>query len=162
VKAIFDTMLERAKYDAEELRKSQVKKEEKFRRLLEDYYYRSDHIDTSWSDAKKDLSKHSVYDSLSKTDKKRLFAEHIDSLKEKMHSKRKSMESLFLRASESSRSSNESPNDGSLLPAAILTTKADSEKNTNSSVRKRVADVETDDHHEQEDRKRKKKEKKKE
>ena len=33
--------------------------------LLADYYYRSDHVTTAWSDAAKELKRHSAYNALS-------------------------------------------------------------------------------------------------
>eukprot|EP00597_Dinobryon_sp_UTEXLB2267_P017114 CAMPEP_0201108498 /NCGR_PEP_ID=MMETSP0812-20130820/61864_1 /ASSEMBLY_ACC=CAM_ASM_000668 /TAXON_ID=98059 /ORGANISM="Dinobryon sp., Strain UTEXLB2267" /LENGTH=1019 /DNA_ID=CAMNT_0047369973 /DNA_START=23 /DNA_END=3082 /DNA_ORIENTATION=+ len=71
------------------------KMEGRFLSLLEDCFYLSDHVGTSWDDAKKVLQKRSAYDSVGKTDRKRLFQKHMENLAAKMESKAKSIKILI-------------------------------------------------------------------
>ena len=66
-----------------------VRKMERFSQLLEEYYYRSDHVGVSWSEAKKSLSKHSAYEDLPKAERKRLFKEYMAALETKIPTKLK-------------------------------------------------------------------------
>jgi len=68
-----------------ESERRQRKREERYRELLEDYYYRSDHIDTSWADAEVDMRKRSAFlDLQDPNDRRRLFHKHLASLAKKM------------------------------------------------------------------------------
>ena len=60
---------------------------DRYRELLEDYYYRSDHIDVDWEEAQEDLCRHSAYRDLDADDRKKLFDEHMAILKDKMEKK---------------------------------------------------------------------------
>ena len=92
---IFGDMMEQAKAEhAEELRK-QRKKEERFVEKLEDYFYRSDHVDVSWEEAKQVLSKHSAYDALSEADRKQIFTLYMEQLAKKLDAKTKAMQNLL-------------------------------------------------------------------
>jgi len=86
---IFDDLVADAVEEYKEEQKRLARKTERFVQLLEEYFYRSDHVDTTWSDAKKCLSKHSAYDDLPKADRKRLFKEYMTELETKVPSKLK-------------------------------------------------------------------------
>ena len=86
---IFDDLVSDAIEEYKEEQKRMARKIERFVQLLEEYFYRSDHVDTTWSDAKKCLSKHSAYDDLPKAERKRLFKEYMTELETKVPSKLK-------------------------------------------------------------------------
>ena len=86
---IFDDLVADAIEEYKEEQKRLARKIERFVQLLEEYFYRSDHVDTTWSDAKKCLSKHSAYDDLPKAERKRLFKEYMAELETKVPSKLK-------------------------------------------------------------------------
>ena len=67
------------------------RREDRFISLLEEYYYRSDHVDVVWEDAKKVLSKHQAYSALERSDRKRLFEEHMADLRSKLAAKKESI-----------------------------------------------------------------------
>eukprot|EP00128_Syssomonas_multiformis_P015575 Colp12_sorted_trinity150504_noHs@4141 len=79
--AIFTELHKKAVVDHEEELHYARKVEKKFQALLAENFYRLEHADIAWDDAKRTLQRRSVYDELSKTDRKRLFAEHMDSLR---------------------------------------------------------------------------------
>lgn len=81
--AVFDELHKKAVSDHEEELQYARKVEKKFASLLEDNFYRAEHAEIPWDEAKKVLQRRSVYDELSKTDRKRLFAEHMEALREK-------------------------------------------------------------------------------
>ena len=75
----------------EEEKKRQKRREDKYVMLLRDFYNRSDHVGFEWEEAKKDLGKYSEYDALSRTDRKRIFHEHMKELEQLMKLKNKSL-----------------------------------------------------------------------
>jgi hypothetical protein len=75
---VFADLLEQAKADYEDEQRKQRKREERYVQLLEEYYYRSDHVGVPWDDAKVVLGKHSSYDALEKVDRKRLFDAYME------------------------------------------------------------------------------------
>jgi hypothetical protein len=79
---------------ADEIRR-QRKNETRFTELLEDYFYRSDHVGVAWEEAKRVLDRHSAYDALPKADRKRLFMTYMEDLSKKMESKAKAMKTLL-------------------------------------------------------------------
>ena len=89
LKLIFDDLVLDAVEEFKEEQKRMARKMERFTQLLEEYFYRSDHVGTSWSDAKKSLSKHSAYDDLPKAERKRLFKEYMAALETKIPTKLK-------------------------------------------------------------------------
>lgn len=87
--AIFDEYLSDVVREFEEDQRRQLRREERFIELLQEYFYRSDQIDIHWDDAKRLLDRHSAYDALTKSDRKRLFNDYMNDLKKKMESKNK-------------------------------------------------------------------------
>lgn len=87
LKLIFDNLIEDARIDYEEGLKKMQKREQRFIDLLEEYFYRSDHLDITWDDAKKLLERHSSFDVLGRTDRKRIFVQYMSNLRKKMESK---------------------------------------------------------------------------
>lgn len=79
--AIFAELHKKAVADHEEELQYARKVEKKFVALLEENFYRVEHAEIPWDDAKRTLQRRSVYDELSKSDRKRLFAEHMESLR---------------------------------------------------------------------------------
>lgn len=79
--AIFSELHKKSVADHEEEEQYARKVEKKFVALLAENFYRAEHADIAWDDAKRTLQRRSVYDELSKADKKRLFAEHMDALR---------------------------------------------------------------------------------
>jgi len=70
--------------DHEKELKRDKMKEEDFIDLLEDYYYRSDHVGTEWSEAKESLKKHSAYKDLEAEQSQKIFDEYMKELGEKL------------------------------------------------------------------------------
>lgn len=98
-------MKAKALTEYEEQQRMIRKMEGKFLTLLEDHFYLSDHIGIQWEDAKKTLQKRSAYDSVGKSDRKRLFQKHMENLAAKMEAKTKSMKLLIDSREHSSSSS---------------------------------------------------------
>lgn len=92
---LFKEQKAKAVAEYEEEQRIKRKMEGRFLGLLEDFFYLSDHVGTSWDDAKKVLQKRSAYDSVGKTDRKRLFQKHMEGLAAKMESKAKSIKILI-------------------------------------------------------------------
>lgn len=68
----------------EEQAAKQRRLEERYLELLEDYYYRSDHIGTSWKDAEYDMRKRSAFLDMKEADRKPVFEKHMAGLAKKM------------------------------------------------------------------------------
>lgn len=91
IQLIFEDYHRQAVIMHDEDAKAQKRREDRFIELLESYFYRSDHINIEWDDAKKLLDRHSAYDALSRSDRKRLFNDYISDLRKKMESRIKQM-----------------------------------------------------------------------
>ena len=79
----------------EEENRRQRKREERYIELLQEYFYRSDHIGINWDSAKKMLDRHSAYENLGKNDRKRIFSVYMDQLNVKLEQKTKSMQNII-------------------------------------------------------------------
>jgi pre-mRNA-processing factor 40 len=99
---VFSDMQEEAQAEREEALRRQRKKEERYVELLEEYFYRSDHVGVGWEEAKHLLERHSAYAALAKPDRSRVFAEYMEQLARKMEAKTKSMRTLLSSAATSS------------------------------------------------------------
>jgi hypothetical protein len=85
VRLFFDECIAKEAAAHEESERRQRKREERYNELLEDYYYRSDHIETPWADAEVDMRKRSAFlDLKDPNDRRNLFEKHIASLAKKM------------------------------------------------------------------------------
>lgn len=133
IRYIFDDLHDRLVQEHETAMRHLKKKEDRFKKLLEDYFYRSDHIDIVWDDAKRSLERHSAYDSLGKSDRRRLFAEHLDNLKKKMESKSKSFKNSQLLSSLPANSENNNGENERLSVNDSATEMNGSASNTDSS-----------------------------
>jgi hypothetical protein len=80
--------------EAEENRRETAKREARFIELLEDYYYRSDHVGITWEEAKDDLYKRSAYADLDRDSRKRLFEKYMADLAAKLPKKRVKQEKI--------------------------------------------------------------------
>ena len=58
-----------------------ARREAKYIALLQEYYYRSDHVEVTWDEAKRELDSHSAYSDLERSERKRLFEEYMTSLR---------------------------------------------------------------------------------
>lgn len=85
--AVFSEYKQRAIEDHEEDQRLQLRAERKFVSLLEETFYLSDHVGLPWEEAKKTLQKRSAYDSVGKSDRKRLYAEYMEGLTAKLEAK---------------------------------------------------------------------------
>jgi len=81
---LFDELLGKEVAAHEEQAKKQAKKEARYHELLSDYYYRSDHISTSWKDATYDMRKRSAFLDMDEPGRRVLFEKHLESLAKKM------------------------------------------------------------------------------
>ena len=86
---VFDRLREDAK--KEEIRREEKKqrRREAFQDLLMDYYYRSDHLDVTWDEAKRELRHRSAYRALDSGTRKSLFEEHMSELRARAARRRK-------------------------------------------------------------------------
>lgn len=91
---IYLDMLDKVVEEYETNLKHQKKAEDNYLKLLQDYFYLSDHVGISWEDAKLQLSKRSAYENLSKHDRKRLFEEYMSGLSHKLEAKANAMRLL--------------------------------------------------------------------
>lgn len=89
IKNYFESIRLTREEEFREERKAAAKLEVRYIDLLEDYYYRSDHIGTTWEQAKDDLYKHSAYANLDRDKRKELFDKHMTDLSEKMATKKR-------------------------------------------------------------------------
>ena len=94
LKAIFLDLYEPIIKEKRAAIEKQKKREDRFISLLEEYYFRSDHVDVTWEQAKRTLERHSAYDSLERGDRRRLFDAHMNTLKSKLAEKKMAMASL--------------------------------------------------------------------
>jgi pre-mRNA-processing factor 40 len=77
---VFAELLKKAQADYEEEQQWVRKVEKKFNSVLAENFYLPEHASIPWDDAKKALQRRSVYDELGKSDRRRLFAEHMAAL----------------------------------------------------------------------------------
>jgi pre-mRNA-processing factor 40 len=84
---IFQELSRQAALEYEEERRKKQRREERFIEILQEYYFRSDQIDITYDDAKRTLERHSAYDALGKSDRKRIFNDYMNSLRKRMEQK---------------------------------------------------------------------------
>jgi len=85
VRMVFDELLVKEVAKHEEAVKKRKRTEERYMDLLEDYYYRSDHIDVSWKDAEYEMRRRSAFlDMKDNKERKAFFEKHIARLAKKM------------------------------------------------------------------------------
>jgi hypothetical protein len=77
---VFQDMLRKAQLEHEEDILYVRKLEKKFQALLADYYYKPEHVNVHWDEAKKSLQQRSIYDELSKSERRKLYYDHIAGL----------------------------------------------------------------------------------
>jgi hypothetical protein len=77
---VFSELHRKAVTDHEEEQQWMRKVERKFNTVLAENFYLPEHAAIPWDDAKKALQRRSVYDELGKSDRRRLFAEHMAAL----------------------------------------------------------------------------------
>jgi hypothetical protein len=80
----FDDMLALAIEDHEEEQRSRRKAEARFTDLLDELFYKTEHLAMSWDEAKKKLQRRSAYDAVGHSERKVLYAAHMDSLAKKL------------------------------------------------------------------------------
>jgi hypothetical protein len=84
---ILSEMVERKREEWREKERHRRKLEDRYLDLLDELFNRSDQIELSWEEAKKELVGTSPYEALEKTERKRLFEEHLSELKNKLEEK---------------------------------------------------------------------------
>ena len=94
LKAIFADLYDPVVKEKRAALEKQKKREERFVSLLEEYYFRSDHVDVTWDQAKRTLERHSAYDALERGDRRRLFDAHMNTLRAKLAEKKMAMAAL--------------------------------------------------------------------
>ncbi len=89
-------LVERAERDCKYREKIERDKENRYLELLEDLYYRSDHVGITWDDAQDRLDRNSSHipHDLSVETQKRLFKEHMSELRKLMEEKAARMKAL--------------------------------------------------------------------
>jgi len=86
---LFEALVKKALEEKEAEERRQLKRERNYQELLEDYYYRSDHVGIKWSSASRDLERHSAYKELDEKKRRQLFDDYMLALEEKMPKKKK-------------------------------------------------------------------------
>ena len=94
LKAIFSDLFDPLVKEKRAALEKQKKREDRFVSLLEEYYFRSDHVDVTWEQAKRTLDRHSAYDALERADRRRLFDAHMSTLRAKLAEKKLAMAAL--------------------------------------------------------------------
>ena len=94
LKAIFSDLYDPLVKEKRASLEKQKKREDRFVSLLEEYYFRSDHVDVTWDQAKRALERHSAYDALERGDRRRLFDAHMNTLRSKLAEKKLAMAAL--------------------------------------------------------------------
>lgn len=100
MQVIFAELLEPVIKESKIAEEKKRKREDRYQTLLEEYFYRSDHIDVTWDEAKKQLHRHSAYDDLDRSDRRRLFDAHLDSLRAKLAARKTTMKVLRVEEGE--------------------------------------------------------------
>ena len=95
VAAAFQELHKRAVELAEEEARRQEKRVARYKDLLLEYFWRSDHVDVAWKEAQRDLSRHSAYNALDSEARLKLFDEHMAMLRSKMEKKKKHQKELL-------------------------------------------------------------------
>lgn len=91
VRLALNEILELAIIDHEEDLKHIKKHEERLSELLEEYFYRSDHVGIDWEEGQKSLLRHSSYEVLGKSVCENRFLKHMVELELRLEEKNKSM-----------------------------------------------------------------------
>ena len=99
---VFADFSDHAKQEYEEDQRKQRKREKVFVDLLEENFYRSDHVGVSWDEAKDVLSKHSSYDAVTRSNRHRIFQSYMEQLAAKFELKKKNMQNLMGAAAAAS------------------------------------------------------------
>lgn len=89
LRKVFDEIQAVKIKEYEEEQRIKQKREDRYLDLLDDYYYRSDHVGVEWEDAKEELERHSAYRDLGRSERKKLFEAHMDELRGKLKGKLK-------------------------------------------------------------------------
>jgi pre-mRNA-processing factor 40 len=84
IRLFFDELIAKEVAAHEESVQRQRRLEDRYMSLLEDYYYRSDHIDTPWKEAEYDMRKRSAFLDMKEADRRTLFDRHMATLAKKM------------------------------------------------------------------------------
>jgi pre-mRNA-processing factor 40 len=100
---IFAELLKKAQTDYEEEQQWVRKVERKFNSVLAENFYLPEHAAIPWDDAKKALQRRSVYDELGKSDRRRLFAEHMAALAAGVKIPERAAEPVLAERDEKSR-----------------------------------------------------------
>jgi hypothetical protein len=99
--SIFTDLQQAAQVRHQETLARKRRDEERFISLLQRYFYRSDHVDITWDEAKNDLRDHTAYDALDKSDRIRIFDLYMETLRRKLFEKQESMKRALLRSESS-------------------------------------------------------------
>lgn len=95
---VFEDLHTAAKAEADEQQARLRRAEARFRDLLAEHFYRSDHLSTSWEVAKPLLQRRSAYEALGRTDRKRVFADYMAEMASKMAAKEQGLRALQAEA----------------------------------------------------------------
>ena len=120
------------------------KYEDRYLDLLDDFYYRSDHVGIEWDEAKREMSRHRAYQDLPRDSRKKLFLEHMEELAAELAKKPStSQEENVLNGSDSKFEEKEEgeiamesgEEDGAIIPEK----KTDVEPSQNSELERGVS-----------------------
>ena len=80
----FDEVLAKeVSYHEEKLRRKKMR-EDRFLDLLEEYYYRSDHVGIPWKEAEYDMERRTAFREMPEVDRKRMYDDHMAALERKL------------------------------------------------------------------------------
>lgn len=113
----FDELRKAAVQDYEDAKRRRARREERFTHLLQDTYYRSDHITATWEDAKAKLQHCSAYEALSREDRKRLFVEHMAELQRRLDGLKNKASAPATGAAKSASEAKPDREEGEEVPA---------------------------------------------
>ncbi|CAE7934304.1 unnamed protein product, partial [Symbiodinium sp. KB8] len=80
LRAEFEARLQHAKAQAARRQALAEEDKERYKELLRDYYYRSDHVEIPWSEAADEMAHRTAFRRLAPADREALFQEHMSAL----------------------------------------------------------------------------------
>ena len=84
LRLFFDEVLAKeVSYHEEKLRRKKMR-EDRYLDLLEEYYYRSDHVGIPWKEAEYDMERRTAFREMPEVDRKRMYDDHMAALKRKL------------------------------------------------------------------------------
>jgi hypothetical protein len=145
IRLALNEILELAISDHEEDLIHIKKHEERLSELLEDYFYRSDHVGMNWEVGQKSLLRHSSYEVLGKSVCEKRFLKHMEVLERRLEEKNNSMKNLRENTKNEIELSSENKFDNMLESSPV--------ENNESNNKKRSRNEEDDENEKKKEKK---------